>query len=63
MNDSALKEFCIWAREELRSQVAQRLQLYGITAQGYGDASANVIGARVLTEDEVRQRKSSSTSS
>ena len=57
MNDSALKEFCIWAREELRSQVAQRLQLYGITAQGYGDASANVIGARVLTEDEVRQRK------
>ena len=57
MNDSALKEFCIWAREELRSQVAQRLQLYGITAQGYGDASINVIGARVLSEDEVRQRK------
>lgn len=57
MNDSALKEFCIWARDELRSQVAQRLQLYGITAQGYGDASTDVIGARVLTEDEIRQRK------
>lgn len=57
MNDSALREFCIWAREELRSQVAQRLQLYGITVQGYGDASTDVIGARVLTEDEARQRK------
>lgn len=57
MNDSALKEFCIWARDELRSQVAQRLQLYGITVQGYEDASTNVIGARVLTEDEIRQRK------
>lgn len=57
MNDSTLKEFCIWAREEIRSQVAQRFQFHGITAQGYQDASTDVIGARVLTEDEVRQRK------
>lgn len=56
MNDTAIKNFCIWARNELRQQVAQQALLYGITEEGYGDANAEIIEGRVLTSEEKRER-------
>lgn len=56
MNDTAIKNFCIWARNELRQQVAQQALLYGITEEGYGDANAEIIDGRVLTSEEKRER-------
>ena len=56
MNKTAIQKFAIWARTELIEQVAQRAYQYGIDAKGYGDASADSIGGRLLTAEEKAQR-------
>lgn len=38
MNDTAIKNFCIWARDELRGQVRQKLMEWEIVE----DASAEL---------------------
>lgn len=57
MNKIAIQKFAIWARTELIEQVAQRAYQYGIDANGYGDASADSIGGRLLTAEEKAQRR------
>ena len=57
MNKTAIQKFAIWARTELLEQVAQRAYQYGIDAKGYGDASADSIGGRLLTAEEKAQRR------
>lgn len=57
MNKTAIQKFAIWARTELIKQVAQRAYQYGIDAKGYGDASADSIGGRLLTAEEKAQRR------
>ena len=57
MNKTAIQKFAIWARTELIEQVAQRAYQYGIDAEGYGDASADSIGGRLLTAEEKAQRR------
>lgn len=57
MNKTAIQKFAIWARTELIEQVAQRAYQYGIDANGYGDASADSIGGRLLTAEEKAQRR------
>lgn len=55
MNDTAIKNFCIWARDELRGQVRQKLMEWEIVE----DASAELdaIGGHPLTAAEKRQRR------
>ncbi len=55
MNDSAIKNFCIWARGELRRQVRQKLMEWEVVE----DASAELdtIGGHPLTAAEKRQRR------
>ena len=57
MNKTAIQKFAIWARTELIEQVSQRAYQYGIDAKGYGDASADSIGGRLLTAEEKAQRR------
>ena len=57
MNKTAIKEYAIWARNELIEQVKQRAYQYGINEEGYGDENATVISGRVLSADEKRQRQ------
>ena len=56
MNKTAIQKFAIWARTELIEQVAQRAYQYGIDANGYGDATAESIGGKLLTAEEKAQR-------
>lgn len=56
MNKTAIQKFAIWARTDLIEQVAQRAYQYGIDANGYGDATAESIGGRLLTAEEKAQR-------
>ena len=57
MNKTAIKNFAIWARNELIAQVSQRAYQYGITKEGCGEANAVTVGGRALTGDEQKQRK------
>ena len=57
MNKNAIQKFAIWARNELIAQVSQRAYQYGIEESGFGDASADAIGGRLLTAEEKSQRQ------
>ena len=57
MNKNAIQKYAVWARNELIEQVKQRAFQYGISDKGYGDEKASVIGGRVLSADEKRQRQ------
>lgn len=57
MNKNAIQKFAIWARNELIAQVSQRAYQYGIDESGFGDASADIIGGRLLTAEEKSQRQ------
>lgn len=56
MQDTAIKNFCIWARRELMAQVALQARRYGIREDGYDPASTDAIEGRPLSVDERRQR-------
>lgn len=56
MQDTAIKNFCIWARRELMAQVALQARRYGIRENGYDPASTDAIEGRPLSVDERRQR-------
>ena len=57
MNKGAIQRFAIWARNELIAQVSQRAYQYGIDESGFGDASADTLGGRLLTAEEKSQRQ------
>ena len=56
MNDSAIKTFCVQAREKLEQGVELRMQKYGIAAEGVPDAVADAVGALPLSPVEREQR-------
>ncbi|MCI8424992.1 MAG: BREX-1 system adenine-specific DNA-methyltransferase PglX [Adlercreutzia sp.] len=56
MNDTAIKNFCIWARRDLMEQVRIQAARFGIREDGYDPASADAIEGRLLTAQEKRQR-------
>ena len=55
MNDAAIKNFCIWARDELREQVRQKLMEWEVVEGASADLDA--IGGRPLTAAEKKQRR------
>ena len=56
MNDSAIKAFCVQAREKLEQGVELRMQKYGIAAGGVPNAAADAVGALPLSPIEREQR-------
>lgn len=56
MNDSAIKTFCVQAREKLEQGVELRMQKYGIAAEGVPGAAADAVGALPLSPVEREQR-------
>lgn len=56
MNDTAIKNFCMWARRELMAQVALQAARFGIRENGYDPVSADVVSGRPLSVVERRQR-------
>lgn len=55
MNDAAIKNFCIWARDELREQVRQKLMEWEVVEGASADLDA--IGERPLAAAEKKQRR------
>ena len=51
MNDTAIKSYCIWARNELLAGVGARMRLYGV-AEGAEPAGATAVGGRALSPEE-----------
>lgn len=56
MNDSAIKTFCVQAREKLEQGVELRMQKYGIAAEGVPNAAADAVGVLPLSPIEREQR-------
>lgn len=56
MNDSAIKTFCVQAREKLEQGVELRMQKFGIAAEGVPNAAADAVGALPLSPIEREQR-------
>lgn len=54
MNDTAIKNFCMWARTELMSGVRQRMMEWDISADA--DPSADAVNGLVLSASEKKQR-------
>ena len=55
MNDNAIKNYCIWARNELIAGVEARMRLYGV-AEGAEPAGATAVGGRALSPEETGWR-------
>ena len=55
MNDTAIKNYCIWARNELIAGVEARMRLYGV-AEGSEPAGATAVGGRALSPEETEWR-------
>lgn len=57
MDKNAIKKYAVWARKELISRVAQKAQQYGITEEEMVDANADSVNGRVLSAEEMQQRR------
>lgn len=57
MDKTAIKKYAVWARKELISRVAQKAQQYGITETEMVDASADSVNGKVLSAEEMQQRR------
>ena len=57
MDKNAIKKYAVWARKELISRVAQKAQQYGITEGNMVDANADSVNGRVLSAEEMQQRR------
>ena len=57
MNKTAIKNFAIWARVQLIESAKQRAYEYEITEDGENKTNVDVIGGRLLSNDEKDQRK------
>lgn len=55
MNDTAIKNYCVWARNELIAGVEARMRLYGV-AEGAEPAGATAVGGRALSPEETEWR-------
>lgn len=56
MNDTAIKNYCIWARAELLNEVENRMQRYGVVVEGAEPAEAETVGGVALSVQERKQR-------
>ena len=57
MDKNAIKKYAVWARKELLSRVAQKAQQYGITETEMVDAGADSVNGKVLSAEEMQQRR------
>lgn len=57
MDKNAIKKYAVWARKELISRVVQKAQQYGITETEMVDAGADSVNGRVLSAEEMQQRR------
>lgn len=57
MDKNAIKKYAVWARKELISRVAQKAQQYGITETEMVDANADSVNGKVLSAEEMQQRR------
>ncbi len=57
MDKNAIKKFAVWARRELIERVAQKALQFGISAHSAEPAEAASIHGKVLSADELQQRK------
>lgn len=55
MNDTAIKNYCIWARNELIAGVEARMRLFGV-AEGAEPAGATAVGGHALSPEETEWR-------
>lgn len=55
MNDTAIKNYCIWARNELTAGVEARMRLYGV-AEGAEPVGSAAVGGRALSPEETEWR-------
>ena len=56
MNDTAIKNFCIWARNALIEQVETRMRRFSIKAEDSAPKGATSVDGVPLSPDEQRQR-------
>ncbi len=56
MNDTAIKNYCIWARAELLNEVENCMQRYGILEEGAEPDDAQTVGGQALSTQERKQR-------
>lgn len=56
MDKNAIKKYAIWAREELIKRVSTKAEEYGIREDADISLNVEVIGDRVLTDTEKKQR-------
>lgn len=58
MNDTTIKNYCMWARRELIAGVQAKAHYYSIREDGYEPAAVEVLhGEEVLTPKERKQRE------
>lgn len=57
MDKNSIKKYAVWAREELIRRVSTKAQEYGITEEAIVDANAESINGRILTKDEISERR------
>ena len=56
MDKNAIKNYAIWARNELIARVSQKALQYGVEKGSVGDPNASTVNGRVLTNIEKQQR-------
>lgn len=57
MNKNAIKNYAIWARNELITRVTQKAFEYGVSKDDIIDSNADSINGRLLTAEEKQQRQ------
>ena len=57
MHDTLIKNYCIWARRELMTEVKRRCARYDIAAQPHNPKNADAVNGRVLSRTERNQRR------
>ncbi len=55
MNKNAIKNYAVWARTELKKQVAQKAYEYDVTKSNLPDYNTDTVNGRLLSSDEKKQ--------
>lgn len=56
MDKNAIRNYAIWARQELISRVSQKAAQYFIDENGYGEENLEIVNGTLLTTSEKNQR-------
>lgn len=57
MNKNAIKNYAIWARNELITRVTQKAFEYGVSKENIVDFNAESVNGKLLTSEEKQQRQ------